>query len=140
MGGSSLSQIIKVVKNIEFGTLYIKSAFVFVDDNDHLKLQFEADATSAFGYLYSTLCEQLGISWIYGSPDNSLGYYSNCSMHVAGDRATYGCGPEKENTGGFCPQMTIAYIVRFHGKEYVSNYLAEAKNYVDYWRSLYPSV
>jgi len=139
MGGISLSNLIKVVKNMEFGTLYIKPAFVFVDDNGHLKMQFEADSNSAFGYLYDTLCKELGIAWNYESPYNTLGQYTNCAMHAAGDRAVYGCGPDNSNTGGFCPQMTIAYSIRFKGEEYAAEYLQQANDYVDYWRSLYPS-
>lgn len=139
MGGISLSDIIKVVKNIQFGNLYIKPAFVFVDDNGHLKLQFEADSTSAMGYLYDSLCKELGISWNYNSPSNSEAIYTNCAMHASGDRASYGCGPDNENTGGFCPQMTMAYGVKFQSEDLAATYLANVNNYVDYWRSLYPS-
>mmetsp|Transcript_18717 Transcript_18717/g.23562 ORF Transcript_18717/g.23562 Transcript_18717/m.23562 type:complete len:950 (+) Transcript_18717:149-2998(+) len=139
MGGISLSNIIKVVKNIQFGNLYIKPAFVFIDDNGHLKMQFEADSTSALGYLYDNLCKELGISWNYNSPYNSYGIYTNCAMHAAGDRASYGCGPDNENTGGFCPQMTMAYSVKFQSEDSAAAYLQIANNYVDYWRSLYPS-
>ena len=39
----SLSDMIKIARNIDFGTLYIKPAFVFVDGDGHVKLQFEAD-------------------------------------------------------------------------------------------------
>lgn len=60
-------------------------------------------------------------------------------MHSAGDRAKYGCGPENENTGGFCPQMTIAYSVKFNSEDHAAAYLENCNNYVDYWRSLYPS-
>jgi len=139
MGGISLSDLIKVVKNIQFGNLYIKPAFVFVDDNGHLKMQFEADSNSAMGYLYDNLCKELGISWNYNSPSNSYGLYTNCAMHAAGDRATYGCGPDSDNTGGFCPQMTMAYSVRFQSEDAAAAYLEKANNYVNYWRSLYPS-
>lgn len=139
MGGMSLGDMIKVVKHIDFGTLYIKPAFVFVDDSGHLKLQFEADATSALAYLYDSLCKELGIAWNYESPQNDLGLYTNCAMHAAGDRAKYGCGPDNSNTGGFCPQMTIAYSVRFFSEDHAAAYLDMANNYVDYWRSLYPS-
>lgn len=139
MGGMSLSNLIKVVKNMQFGTLYIKPGFVFVDDNGHLKLQFEADSTSALGYLYDNLCQELGISWNYNSPSNNLGTYSNCAMHAAGDRASYGCGPENSNSGGFCPQMTIAYSVKFKSEDYAAAYLTKANNLVDYWRNMYPS-
>lgn len=135
----SLSDIIKVAKEIDFGKLYIKPAFVFVDDDGHVKLQFEADANSALGYLYNNLCKMIGISWNYDNPYNSLGKYSACSMHAAGDRAAYGCGPENENTGGFCPQMTLAYSVRFQSEEHAVAYLERSNNYIDYWRSLYPS-
>jgi len=68
-----------------------------------------------------------------------MGIYTNCAMHSAGDRAKYGCGPDNENTGGFCPQMTIAYSVRFQSEDHTAAYLANCNNYVDYWRSLYPS-
>jgi len=139
MGGIGLSNIIKIMKNIEFGTLYIKPAFVFIDGDGHLKLQFEADSNSALGYLYDTLCKELGISWNYASPSNTLGVYTNCAMHAAGDRATLGCGPENGNAGGFCPQMTIAYEPKFHGEEYAATFLANCNSYVDYWRSLYPT-
>ena len=71
--------------------------FVFQDDDGSIKLQFEADANSALGYLYSALCEMIGISWNYDSPYNDLGVYTNCAMHAAGDRAKYGCGPENGN-------------------------------------------
>lgn len=139
MGGMSLSDMIKVAKQLDFGQLYIKPAFVFVDDDGHVKLQFEADASSALGYLYDALCKQLGIAWNYESPQNDLGLYTNCAMHASGDRATYGCGPENSNTGGFCPQMTIAYSVRFQSEEHAAAYLDACNNYVDYWRGLYPS-
>lgn len=134
-----MSNLIKVVKNIQFGNLYIKPAFVFIDDNGHLKMQFEADANSALGYLYDNLCKQLGISWNYNSPSNSYGLYTNCAMHAAGDRASYGCGPDNSNSGGFCPQMTMAYSVKFQSENAAAAYLQIANNYVDYWRSLYPS-
>lgn len=139
MGGISLSDLIKVVKNIKFGTLYIKPAFVFIDDNGHLKLQFEADASSSLGYLYDTLCKELGISWNYKSPKNNYGLYTNCAMHAAGDRASYGCGPDNSNSGGFCPQMTLAYSVRFRSQDYSAAYLNMVNTYVDYWREMYPT-
>eukprot|EP00814_Leptocylindrus_danicus_P000774 CAMPEP_0116015094 /NCGR_PEP_ID=MMETSP0321-20121206/6639_1 /TAXON_ID=163516 /ORGANISM="Leptocylindrus danicus var. danicus, Strain B650" /LENGTH=984 /DNA_ID=CAMNT_0003484813 /DNA_START=71 /DNA_END=3026 /DNA_ORIENTATION=+ len=139
MGGMSLSDMIKVAKEIDFGKLYIKPAFVFVDDDGHVKLQFEADANSALGYLYNNLCKMIGISWNYDNPYNSLGKYTACSMHASGDRAAYGCGPDNENTGGFCPQMTLAYSVRFQSEDHAAAYLERSNNYIDYWRSLYPS-
>ena len=134
-----MSNIIKIVKSIQFGNLYIKPAFVFVDDNGHLKMQFEADSTSALGYLYDNLCKELGISWNYKSPSNSYGIYTNCAMHAAGDRASYGCGPDNSNVGGFCPQMTMAYGVKFQSEDAAAAYLQLANGYVDYWRSKYPS-
>ncbi len=134
-----MKDLIKVVETIDFGTLYIKPAFVFQDDDGSIKLQFEADASSALGYLYNSLCSMLGITWNYESPYNSLGLYSNCAMHAAGDRAKYGCGPDNANTGGFCPQMTLAYRVGFQSEEHAAAYLERSNNYVDYWRSLYPS-
>jgi hypothetical protein len=139
MGGIALSDLIKVVKNIQFGNLYIKPAFVFVDDNGHLKLQFEADSNSAMGYLYDNLCKELGITWNYNSPSNNYGIYTNCAMHAAGDRASYGCGPDNSNSGGFCPQMTLAYSVKFQSDDYAAAYLQQANQYVDYWRSMYPT-
>eukprot|EP00559_Dactyliosolen_fragilissimus_P000780 CAMPEP_0184869254 /NCGR_PEP_ID=MMETSP0580-20130426/33480_1 /TAXON_ID=1118495 /ORGANISM="Dactyliosolen fragilissimus" /LENGTH=772 /DNA_ID=CAMNT_0027370627 /DNA_START=173 /DNA_END=2488 /DNA_ORIENTATION=- len=139
MGGISLTNVIKIVKNMDFGTLYIKPAFVYVDGDGHLKLQFEADANSALGYLYNSLCKELGITWNYDSPSNNLGIYTNCAMHAAGDRASYGCGPENTNNGGFCPQMTIAYGIRFKDEDSAASYLEAANNYVDYWRSIYTS-
>lgn len=138
-GGMSLGDLIKVAKSIEFGTLYIKPAFVFVDSDGHVKLQFEADTTSALAYLYDNLCKELGITWNYQSPSNNIGVYSNCAMHAAGDRATYGCGPDGSHTGGFCPQMTLAYGPRFSSTDHAAAYLKRCNNYVDYWRSLYPS-
>lgn len=81
----------------------------------------------------------LGISWNNDSPYNTLGVYTNCAMHAAGDRAKYGCGPENGNSGGFCPQMTLAYRVRFQSEDHAASYLAKCNDYVDYWRSLYPS-
>jgi len=104
-----------VVKNLEFGTLYIKPAFVFVDNDGHLKIQFEADSNSALGYLYDSLCKVLGIAWNYESPYNTLGQYTNCAMHASGDRVVYGCGPGNSNTGGFCPQITIVYSITIKG-------------------------
>ena len=74
----ALSNIIKVVKNINFGTLYIKPAFIFQDEDGAVKLQFEADASSALGYLYNNLCKMLGLSWNYDSPYNDYGVYTNC--------------------------------------------------------------
>jgi hypothetical protein len=134
----SLSDMIKVLNTVQFGTLYIKPAFVFADNNGHLKLQFEADPYSSMGYLYDNLCQMLGVKWNYNSPYNSLGLYTSCAMHAAGDRATYGCGPSNANSGGFCPQMTIAYSPRFKSQDAAASYIAAANNYVDYWRSLYP--
>ena len=61
----SLSNMIAIAKKIEFGALYIKPAFVFIDESGHLVIQFEADATSAIGYLYDSFCKQVGISWNY---------------------------------------------------------------------------
>ena len=138
-GGLSLENLIKVGKKIDFGTLYIKPAFVFQDDDGSIKMQFEADPNSALGYLYSSLCQMIGISWNYDTPYNDLGLYTNCAMHAAGDRAKYGCGPENGNSGGFCPQMTLAYRVSFQSDEHAAAYLNRCNNYVDYWRSLYPS-
>jgi hypothetical protein len=138
-GGISLGDLIKVAKKIDFGTLYIKPAFVFVDSDGHIKLQFEVDTTSALAYLYDSLCKQLGISWNSYAPSNSLGVYSHCSMHSAGDRAAYGCGPEGSGSGGFCPQMTLAYSPRFASADLAAAYMYRCNNYVDYWRSLYPS-
>lgn len=135
----TLSDMIKVVRHIEFGSLYIKPAFVFVDDDGHIKLQFEADPNSALGYLYDNLCKELGIAWNYDSPSNRYGAYTNCAMHAAGDRASYGCGPDSSNVGGFCPQMTLAYAARFSSEDAAAAYLYRCNNYVDYWRSLYPS-
>ena len=139
MGGISLGDLIKIAKKIDFGTLYIKPAFVFVDSDGHVKLQFEVDTTSALAYLYDSLCKQLGISWNSYSPSNSLGVYSHCAMHSAGDRAAYGCGPEGTGSGGFCPQMTLAYSPRFASADLAAAYMYRCNNYVDYWRSLYPS-
>jgi hypothetical protein len=138
-GGLSLSNMIKVLKQVEFGTLYIKPAFVYADDNNNLFLQFEADSSSALGYLYSNLCQQLGISWNYNSPSNKYGLYTSCSMHSAGDRANYGCGPDNANSGGFCPRMAIAYKAKFSSSNGAATYLTNANAYVDYWRKLYPS-
>merc|ERR1719296_98826 len=139
MGGISLSDLVKVAKSIQFGTLYIKPAFVFQDDDGALKVQFEADPNSALGYLYDNLCKTLGISWNYNSPSNDYGVYTNCAMHSAGDRAAYGCGPEGAGTGGFCPQMTIAYSVGFQSEDQAYEYMTKANQYVEYWRSMYPT-
>mmetsp|Transcript_24235 Transcript_24235/g.37386 ORF Transcript_24235/g.37386 Transcript_24235/m.37386 type:complete len:761 (-) Transcript_24235:261-2543(-) len=139
MGGMSLSDMIKIAKHIDFGKLYIKPAFLFIDDDGHVKLQFEADAASALGYLYSALCKELGIEWNYNKPSNNLGVYTNCAMHSAGDRAKYGCGPENDNSGGFCPQMTVAYSPKFQSEDTAAAFLARGNNYVDYWRGLYPN-
>ena len=70
----SLSDMIKVLKTVQFGTLYIKPAFVFADSNGHLKLQFEADPYSSMGYLYDNLCQMLGVKWNNISSYNSLGF------------------------------------------------------------------
>uniref|UniRef100_A0A7S4N2H7 Uncharacterized protein n=1 Tax=Odontella aurita TaxID=265563 RepID=A0A7S4N2H7_9STRA len=139
MGGISLSDLVKVAKSIEFGTLYIKPAFVFQDEDGSIKLQFEADASSALGYLYDNLCKMLGIAWNNAKPYNDLGAYTSCAQHSAGDRAMYGCGPDNAGSGGFCPQMMLAYRVRFQSEDHAAAYLAAANNYVDYWRSMYPS-
>jgi hypothetical protein len=132
--------MIKVIKKIQFGALYIKPAFVFVDQNSgHLKLQFEADASSSVGYLYDNLCKMLGITWNGNSPYNSQGLYTYCSMHSAGDRASYGCGPDNTNAGGFCPQMTLAYAPKFASEDAAAYYISMANDYIDYWRKLYPT-
>jgi len=60
-------------------------------------------------------------------------------MHAAGDRATYGCGPDNTNNGGFCPQMTIAYRVKFQSDDHAAAFFYKGNSYVDYWRSLYPN-
>lgn len=135
----SLGDLIKVAKKLDFGTLYIKPAFVFVDSDGHVKLQFEVDTSSALAYLYDSLCKQLGISWNSYTPSNDLGVYTHCSMHSAGDRASYGCGPDGTGSGGFCPQMTLAYSPRFTSTDAAAAYMYRSNNYVDYWRSLYPS-
>jgi len=139
MGGMSLSNMIKIGREVDFGTLYIKPAFVFVDESGHVKLQLEMDPNSALSYLYTSLCKEIGISWNYESPYNDLGVYSNCAMHAANDRGSYGCGPEGTNSGGFCPQLTLAYGPRFKDEDSALAYLQRCNNYVDYWRSLYPS-
>ena len=135
----ALKDMIKIGRALDFGTLYIKPAFVFVDANGHIKLQFEADPYSAMAYLYDNLCKELGLDWDYVSPYNDYGLYTNCAMHSAGDRAAYGCGPDGSNSGGFCPQMTIAYSPRFQSEDHAAAYLSMCNNYVDYWRSLYPT-
>jgi len=139
MGGISLSNLIKIAKEIDFGTLYIKPAFLFQDDDASIKLQFEADATSALAYLYDNLCKMIGLPWNYAKPSNDLGIYTNCAMHAAGDRAAYGCGPDNGNSGGFCPQMTLAYRVGFQSEDHGAAFFEKGNEYVDYWRSLYPS-
>jgi hypothetical protein len=128
MGGISLGDLIKIAKKIDFGTLYIKPAFVFIDGDGHAKLQFEADPNSALAYLYDSLCKELGITWNYNSPENSAGVYSQCAMHAAGDRAKYGCGPEGSGSGGFCPQMTLAYEPRFASAKYAAAWLDRCNN------------
>jgi len=81
--------LIKIAKEIDFGTLYIKPAFLFQDDDGSIKLQFEADANSALAYFYDNLCKMIGLPWNYDKPSNDLGIYTNCAMHAAGDRAAY---------------------------------------------------
>ena len=135
----ALSDMVKVAKKIQFGNLYVKPAFVFQDDDGSVKLQFEADANSALGYLYDNLCKMIGIAWNYEYPSNDLGVFTNCAMHAAGDRAAYGCGPENANRGGFCPQMTLAYKVSFQSDDAAADFFNRGNNYVEYWRSLYPS-
>lgn len=127
------------MKKIDFGTLYIKPAFIFQDGDGAVKLQFEADANSALGYLYDNLCKMLGLAWGYDSPYNKLGAYTNCAMHAAGDRAQYGCGPDNTNAGGFCPQMTIGYRVGFQSEDAAAAFMDRGNNYVNYWRKMYPS-
>lgn len=97
------------------------------------------DPNSALAYLYNNLCKELGIAWNYETPYNKEKVYTNCAMHAAGDRAKYGCGPEGTGVGGFCPQMTVAYSPKFHSADYATAYLTKCNNYIDYWRSLYPS-
>lgn len=128
-----------MLKLIDFGTLYIKPAFVFQDDDGAVKLQFEADASSAMGYLYDNLCKMIGLSWNYDSPYNKYETYTNCAMHASGDRAAYGCGPDNANSGGFCPQLTLAYSVGFQSEDAAAAFMYRANNYVDYWRSMYPT-
>lgn len=135
----SLSNMIKITKEIEFGTLYIKPAFVFQDDDGSVKLQFEADSSSALAYLYDNLCKMMGLTWNYDMPYNELDIYSSCVMHAAGDRAVYGCGPDNGNTGGFCPQMTLAYRVAFQSEDAAAEFLEKSNVYIDYWRTQYPS-
>ena len=135
----SLSNIIKVVKSINFGTLYIKPAFIFQDEDGAVKLQFEADTSSALAYLYDNLCKMMGLTWNYDSPYNDYDAYTNCAMHASGDRASFGCGPEGTGNGGFCPQMTLAYRVAFQSEDYAAAFFDRGNDYVDYWRQLYPS-
>ena len=127
------------MQKIRFGTLYIKPAFVFIDVYGNIKLQFEADSNSALGYLYDTLCKELGIAWNGDQPYNKYGVYTNCAMHAAGDRAKYGCESSSDGSGGFCPQMTIAYSAKFNSEEAAATYLNICNGYVDYWRSIYPT-
>jgi len=134
-----LSSIIKITKQVDFGNLYIKPAFVFIDDYGHIRLQFEADADSALGYLYTNLCKMMGIPWNNAFPSNTIETYTHCSMHAANDNGNMGCGPGNKNTGGFCPQMVIAYSVRFQSDDLAAEYLAVCNTYVDYWRRIYPS-
>ena len=81
----------------------------------------------------------IGIAWNDEEPQNDQGLYTNCSMHVAGDRAKDGCGPGNDNSGGFCPQMTLAYRVEFQSEEHKAAYIDRCNNYVNYWRDIYPS-
>jgi len=143
-GGLAIGNLYKVLDTINFASLYIKPAFVFIDDNGHLKLQFEADESSAVGYLYNSLCKTLGIKWNNRYPTNNKGLYTNCAMHAAGDRASLGCGLSGggsggDSAGGFCPQMYLAYYPKFISQESAAAYLNMANTYVDYWRNLYPS-
>ena len=113
----SLANLIKVGKRIEFGTLYIKPAFVFIDDSGHIKLQFEADPSSAMAYLYDNLCKELGIAWNYDTPYNKEGVYTNCAMHASGDRAKYGCGPDGTGVGvsiHVCSSCQKQHICNIH--------------------------
>lgn len=119
--------------------MYIKPAFVFQDEDGAVKLQFEADSSSALGYLFDNLCKSLGLSWNYDSPYNMYDTYTNCAMYAAGDRATYGCGPDNSNSGGFCPQMTLGYRVNFQSEDAAAAFFDRGNNYVDYWRAKYPS-
>jgi hypothetical protein len=136
----TLTNMIKIAQDIDFDPLYIKPAFVFQDSYDgHLKLQFEADPDSALGKLYDSLCKAFGIEWNGFSPYNRYGTYTKCAMHSAGDRAAYGCGPQNGNYGGFCPQMIIAYRPKFKSQDDGAAFIARCNNYIDYWRSLYPS-
>jgi len=112
---------------------------LFQDEDGSVKLQFEADSSSALGYLYDNLCKMLGLSWNYDSPYNKYDVYTNCAMHAAGDRAKYGCGPGNANSGGFCPQMTVGYRVEFQSEDAAADFFARGNNYVDYWRAKYPS-
>jgi len=139
MGGIALSDVISIVKAIDFGALYIKPAFLFQDEDGAVKIQFEADSSSAMAYLYNNLCMALGLSWNYENPSNEYGKYTNCAMHAAGDRATYGCGPDDAKTGGYCPQMTLAYDVDFQSEDHAAAFISRGNTYVDYWRSIYPS-
>lgn len=139
MGGMDLSDLVKLAEQINFGALYIKPAFVFQDDDASLKLQFEADPNSALAYLYNNLCSMIGIPWNYEQPYNDLGLYTNCAMHAAGDRAQYGCGPNNANSGGFCPQMTLAYRVGFQSDDHAAAYFDMVNSYVDFWRQKFPS-
>ncbi|KAL7535364.1 hypothetical protein ACHAWF_005147 [Thalassiosira exigua] len=139
MGGIPLESLVTVGRSIKFDTIFIKPAFVFIDEYGSIKLQFEADAKSALGNLYNKLCQRIGISWKGQISHNGLGHYTNCAMHSAGDRAKFGCGPENGKSGGFCPQMTLAYDVRFRSNEHAAAYIETSNNYVDYWRTLYPS-
>eukprot|EP00549_Striatella_unipunctata_P025878 CAMPEP_0118722822 /NCGR_PEP_ID=MMETSP0800-20121206/31643_1 /TAXON_ID=210618 ORGANISM="Striatella unipunctata, Strain CCMP2910" /NCGR_SAMPLE_ID=MMETSP0800 /ASSEMBLY_ACC=CAM_ASM_000638 /LENGTH=375 /DNA_ID=CAMNT_0006631143 /DNA_START=181 /DNA_END=1306 /DNA_ORIENTATION=- len=135
----ALTDMIKIAREVDFGSLYVKPAFVFQDDDGSIKLQFEADSNSALAYLYDNLCKMIGIPWNYETPYNTLGLYTNCAMHATGDRAKYGCGPDNGGTGGFCPQMTLGYRVKFASEDNAAAYLANANAKVDYWRSMYPS-
>ena len=135
----SLSDLVKASKNIQFGTLHIKPAFAFQDEDGALKMQFEADPNSALGYLYDNLCQMLGITWNYVSPSNQYGVHTNCAMHAAGDRASYGCGPDGAGSGGFCPQMTIAHSVGFQSEDQAYACMTKANQCIEYWRSMYPT-
>jgi hypothetical protein len=144
-GGIGLEKLITILEQINFSSLLLKPAFMYVDSNGNIKLQFEADASSALGTLYDSLCSALGTP-DYGNnvyPYNDLGVYSSCTSSLASDRASYGCGATSsegsEGTGFFCPYATLAYKAQFMTDDLKGQYLTKCNTYIDEWRSKYPN-
>ena len=142
-GGISTKNLVAILSNLYFDPLYIKPAFVYVTSQGHVRLQFEADSTTALGALYDKLCSQLGVMDLQTGKTawNSEGAYTSCSFHLASDTAANGCSAKGygSSSSHFCPYMSLGYKMQFASNNAQSSFLYKVNAVVDKWRSKYPN-